>query len=321
VEDYNEAIAWLKKTAGHVEDIVESKTAPEDWDKYMKHRDRAISLLERLDATTRDHLYPALTNSEVAMVIDATAESRRWTTHAPESPKALPMFELGMVTSVSDADELRKAVDEYGDIFIDAIALVRDIDPNALPQFEIPKGEVRDAKGGGTLHVFALPAAWGVDNQLAPTAGLTESTAALSIMPATAERLLQSTPAKIDTSLDLSRPAATVAHVKFAELITKIRPWIDYGLAVGMGTLKNESPEDEDAEDENDEDASDEDDEIEADEPEQPSQLAFQIGFFMPQVYQLFDVLSAFRSVTMITYEEDGVWVTHSETHIEDLED
>jgi hypothetical protein len=133
-------------------------------------------------------------------------------------------------------------------------------------------------------------------------------------MPATAERLLQSTPQKIDTSLDLSRPAASVAHFKIAELIAKIRPWIDYGLAVGMGTLKNEKPKNEDGEDaENDTDDADEE------ESSQPSPLAFQVGFFMPQVYQFFDVLSALRSVTMITYEEDGVWVTHSETHIEDL--
>ena len=46
-----------------------------------------------------------------------------------------------------------------------------------------------------------------------------------------------------------------------------------------------------------------------------------QMGFVVPQVYQFLDVASALRSATSITYEEDGVWVTHSETHIEDLKD
>ncbi len=43
------------------------------------------------------------------------------------------------------------------------------------------------------------------------------------------------------------------------------------------------------------------------------------MGFVMPQFYQFLDVVSALRSATSITYEEEGVWVTHSETHIEDL--
>jgi hypothetical protein len=312
VEDYNDAIAWLKKTAKHAEEIAESKAEPEDWEEYLKHRDRIIALLERLDEANREHIYPALTGTEAAFVIDAAAESQQWTRHAPKSPKALPMLEFGLVTTVKDAEQLRNGVEIYGEVLRDGIELLREIDPDSLPAFELPEPDERDAEGGGTLYVYSLPEEWGIDEQIAPTAGLTESAAALSVMPATAERLLQTTPQKIDTSLDLTKPAATIVHFKFAELLTKIRPWIDYGLAVGTGTLKNEEPEDEEGEDGADE---------AEEEPAEPSPLAFQLGFFMPQVYQFLDVLSTFRSVTMITYEADGVWVTHSETHVQDLEE
>ena len=44
-----------------------------------------------------------------------------------------------------------------------------------------------------------------------------------------------------------------------------------------------------------------------------------QLGFIVPQVHQFLDVAAAIRSATSITYEEEGVWVTHSETHIQDL--
>jgi hypothetical protein len=311
VEDYNEAVSWLKKTAIHVEEIAESKADPDDWAEYMKHRDSAVELLDRLDKANRDLVYPALEDSEAALVMSASAESKQWTTHAPKSPNALPMLEFGIVTSVSDAESLRKAVEEYFEVFRDGIALARKIDPDGLPEFEVPEPEERDVEGGGKMYVYSLPEEWGIDEQISPTAGLTDSTAALTMMPATAERLLQATPPKIDTALDLSQPAATVVHFKFAELLQKIRPWIDYGLAVGMGTLKTEQPEDKDAED----------GEAEEDEPAPASPIAFQMGFFMPQVYQLFDVLATFRSVTMITYREGELWVTHSETHIEDLKD
>jgi hypothetical protein len=123
-------------------------------------------------------------------------------------------------------------------------------------------------------------------------------------MPETTERLLGSTELEIDTALDLDRPAAMVMHFKFAELIKSIRPWIDYGLGVATGAIKAEDEVDEADEDE---------------EAKEPSAAMIQLGMVMPQVYQFLDVISAMKSATSITYEEDGVWVTHSETHIEDL--
>jgi hypothetical protein len=183
-----------------------------------------------------------------------------------------------------------------------------------VPQFEIPKPEQKDADDGD-LYVYSLPEEWGIDDQISPTAGLTDAAATLSAMPSTAEELLKETSIDIDTSIDLDRPAAKVVHVKFAKMLETARPWIDYGLAVAMGTLKNERDEDNA---DGDDGADDSDDEEEA---EQPNPMLFQLGFVMPQVYQFLDVAAVFRSATSITYEEDGVWVTHSETHIEDLKD
>jgi hypothetical protein len=163
------------------------------------------------------------------------------------------------------------------------------------------------------MYVYSLPDELEADKQLAPTAAMTDRTAVLTTMPATAERLLKETRIEIDTALDLNRPAAMVMHVQFAKSVELVRPWIDYGLAVAMGTLKNEPEEkgeDDDADGEEDEE-----------EVQQPSPMLFQLGFVVPQLYQFLDVAAAFRSVTSITYEEDGVWVTHSETHIVDLED
>ena len=53
--------------------------------------------------------------------------------------------------------------------------------------------------------------------------------------------------------------------------------------------------------------------------PADPNPALFQLGMVVPQVHQLLDVVSTLRSVTAIAYEDDGVWVTHSETHIQDL--
>jgi hypothetical protein len=303
VEDYDEAVAWLTQTARHVEEIAQTKTDPEDWDKYLQYRDRVIELLKRLNKANRELLYPAFADNQGALVMDVTAESKKWFADMPESPKPLPMIELGLVASVSDVERLRQGVDEYVDVLRDAISLVREINPEEAPEFELPDPEKRELDGGGTLYVYPLPEEWGVDSQIAFTAGLTDNTALLSSMPATAERLLGSKPLAADTPIDLNRPAAMVVHCEFAKMIESLRPWIDYGLAVAMGTL----------------DTGNEDTEEEADADAEASQMMFQVGLIVPQVYQFLDVAVAFRSATSVVYEEDGVWITHSETHIEDL--
>jgi hypothetical protein len=261
-------------------------------------------LLKRIDRANRELLYPAFADNQGAFVLDLSAKSKRWINQMPEARDPLPMIEIGIVVSVSDAEKLREGVKEYIAVVRDTIELVREIHPEDVPQFELPKAEKRELTDGGTIFHFPLPAEWGLDEKIAPNAGVTETAAALTAMPETTERLLSSTPLAIDTSLDLKRPAATVMHFKFAELIKSIRPWIDYGLGVATGTIKMEEEEGE------------ADDEEEA---QEQSPLMFQMGMIVPQVYQFLDVISVMKSATSITYEEEGVWVTHSETHIEDL--
>jgi hypothetical protein len=123
-------------------------------------------------------------------------------------------------------------------------------------------------------------------------------------MPKMTERLLQEKSAAFDTSLKLDRPAAMVVHFEFAKLIEAARPWVDYGVDVATGKLK---PPKEKAEKDSDEDQV------------QPNPAMMQLGFVVPQVHQFLDFASAMRGVTSISYEENGVWVTHSETHLQDL--
>jgi hypothetical protein len=305
VADYDDAVKWLTQTAKHVEQVAQSKSDPQDWAQYLKYRDRGIGLLKRINRANREMFYPAFADNQGAFVLDTSAKSKQWINQLPPNREALPMIELGIVASVSDAEKLREGVNEYIAVVRDAVDLIREIRPDDVPDFELPEAEKSELADGGTLYRYDLPDEWGLDDKIAPNAGITEKAAAFSTMPDTTERLLRSTTLEIDTSLDLDRPAATVVHCKFAELIKSIRPWIDYGLGVATGTIK---PEDEAAETEENESG------------DESSAMMLQMGMIVPQVYQLLDVISVMKSNTSITYEEDDIWVTHSETHIDDLE-
>jgi hypothetical protein len=97
-----------------------------------------------------------------------------------------------------------------------------------------------------------------------------------------------------------------VVHVEFAKFLDALRPWMNYGLDVALGNLKVKK-------------ADGDSDEEEVDKAAAPSNVTMQLGFVVPQVQQFLDVAAAMKSATSMTYEENGVWITHSETHIEDL--
>jgi hypothetical protein len=309
VHDYNQFVTWFEKFAADSEKIAEKKADADDWAKYQKIRDRGIALLKRLDTATLDQLFPALEGGDSALVIDLSATSKKWFKDMPESPKSLPMFEAALVSSVNDAEKLRQGVTTYFDVAKDVVALAKELHPDKGSDFEFPKATVSDISGGGKMYAFPFPEEWGVDSQITVNAALTDKVAVASFMPKTSERLLQAAKVDIDTSLPLDKPAALVTHIEFAKFIDATRPWIDYGLDVAMGKLKPaKKPKDDDSDDSNDDSP-----------PPGPSSFALQAGFIVPQLQQFLDVATTLRSATSMTYEEGGVWITHSETHIEDL--
>jgi hypothetical protein len=181
------------------------------------------------------------------------------------------------------------------------------LEDGQMAEFDLPEPKVRRFGGGSAIYVYELPEEWGIDSQIAINGGLTESVAVASCSPATTERLMKEISLDVDTSLDLKRPAAAVFHFQFGNMIDAIRPWIDYGFDVATGKLKVEKDEDAESESSDDQQA-------------QQAAIAMQMGFVMPQIQQFLDFTTALKSFSSVTYEDDGVWVTHSETHFEDLE-
>jgi hypothetical protein len=299
VEDYKQVVAWLTQVTEHVEKIAKEKAEEDDWAKYQEIRKKAVVLLERLDKTNREHLYPALADGQGAIVFDVDAKSKQWFKKMPESPKALPMFELAFEASVSDADHLRQAVAEYIEVAKEAYQLIKEYNPKEMPELKLPKAEVSEI-AGGKMYKYPLPKKWGVDPQIAVNAGLTDKLVVVSTMPKTTERMLQETTPDLDTSLKIDRPAALVSHVGVKKFIDALRPWIDYGVDVATGKLKVKK---------NDE---------EEDKPAEQNPIALQMGFVVPQVHQLLDVVSALRGFSLIGYEDEGLRVKHSEMQIQD---
>src|SRR5262249_20812355 len=140
-----------------------------------------------------------------------------------------------IVMSVSDATLLRKACGEYRSIFNDALAKLHQVFPDKVPDFQIPEAESKKIPDG-TAYYYPLPQELGLDQQITPTSGLSETVAALTISQTPAERLLKETPLKVEGGplADLQKPMASAAYCHWEALMKVISPWVDYGGQAGM---------------------------------------------------------------------------------------
>ena len=148
-----------------------------------------------------------------------------------------------MVNGVSDAGLVKQAFSEYFQIAQQiwdklhelSVGELKDSFPQEIPARTLPKPQSKDI-AGGTVYYYALPAESGLDVQLAPNAGLSTSVMVTSLLPKFTARLMAETSLKGEGPLaKYDRPLAAAAHLDFAGLIEALEPWIDYGMALGLG--------------------------------------------------------------------------------------
>jgi len=297
-QDYLMSIKWLTTAHSYFEELALPTLTPEQKQQYHEWMEFAKPLLARLNAANITMLQPALADGQHAFVLDAKITSRRWFTGMPQEG-ALPMLEPALVYGVSDAELLKKGVGEYKSVADEIIEKIREKNPDSLPPgFKIPDPQVRSIRSG-TIYSYPLPRDLGIDNQLAPGAGLGSHVAVLTISPQHTAELLSPTPFEAEgPAADSKRPLASAVFFDCAGLIEATTPWIEYGVrAVYAKTHEGEG-------------------------------VGLQVGGHDPdelkktlaQVRSGLEILKVLRTVSSATYVEGKTFVTHTEVHIRDIE-
>lgn len=280
-ENYDTASKWLGRILYYAEKIGVERLGPNEREFYDAVRGDLQPLIVRLDQVTRDKLVPAFRDGQGAVVLDAKAMSDKWHEALPPAPQPLPMLELALVYTVSDVEMLKAAASEYFDIIQEALDVLHKAKPEEIPELKVPPPQKRDFPAG-TVYYYPLPAFAGIDKQIAPNAGLSKDTLALSLVPKQTVRLLESKPPVADGILqNTNRPLASALRFNFAGLLDAIAPWIDYGISL--------------SEDEN---------------------LGPDV---QEQIHTGISILKCFRGASAVTYQEGDTWVTHTELRFQDL--
>src|SRR5262249_31943656 len=156
-----------KKIHEHGEAIFLDNADDNDKDTYKKFTQDAFPLLKKIDETTTKQLIPSLKNGGVGIVIDGKWKSKAWVPVMPKADKEMPMLELGLLLSISDAKRFTGAMTEYRKTLNDLYAKLRENAPDNIPEVKVPAPDV-DTSGPVSLYSWPLPEEAGLDKQFVP---------------------------------------------------------------------------------------------------------------------------------------------------------
>jgi len=318
LEQYDLNVEIAKKAIHYGNAVAEIQLEGDELDQYVEIRDLALPFLTRLNDVTRTKFIPAFMDGQAALVLDARISSKQWIAFVPGTEKALPMLEPAIVLAVSDADLLKQAMKDYFTIAQDVVNALHELAPDDFPSFFIPPTAAVESESG-TLYSFPALAllGLGLDSQLMPNAGLSDSVAVLSASPAQTERILKQQPlANADGPLAArDKPLGSATMFDWPAFVTAVEPWVEYGvtLSAAAGALPLVEEELDSPAEEGDPDDSDgEENDLEEVETLSTEQL-------IDDIRATAEILKCFLGFSAVQYTEGEAQVTHFESRWHDL--
>lgn len=279
-ESYDTFAKWVERIYYYGDKIGAEQFGEEERALYEKVRDDLLPLAKQLDQVTREKLIPAFKDGQGAFVFDAKTKSANLHAMLPPAPEPLPIPEVGLVYGVSDAGLLKEAASSYYEIAQKVVDVLHQAEPNSIPEIKIPPPESRDFPGG-TIYYYRLPAQAGLDKQIAPNAGLSDTTLVLSLVPKMTVRLIGNKPLQATGPLaNRNRPLAAAFNFNVSGFLDAVAPWVDYGIAVSGEEVDTSITD---------------------------------------QIATGIEVAKCLRGASGVTYQEGGAWVTHYEIRYQDL--
>ncbi len=224
---------WTVKLGQYFDRIAVPFMDRDQQELYQEVRKRMLPLLVRLADANRQKFAPALADGQSAIVLDAQLSKPQWHLAMPAADEAVPLPEITCVWGVSDAKLLREGAREYFDVLQDAITAMSEIMPDQIPPIQLPPPQT-ETTAAGTIYSYPIPPFVGLDADVAPNAGLSDTAMAMSLVPQATKRVLENQPPAATGPLAQvsDRSLATAWQFKTDRFIQMVRPWVKYGFQV-----------------------------------------------------------------------------------------
>ena len=215
------------------------KADEDDRERFEQASQQLVPLAERLVATLRTKILPAVADGQAAFVVDGKEKAKRLQDSIPASAEPLPIVAPAFAVKLDDPKLFREGLSDLFALADDLVEEIRTLNPESVPEgYRIPEPS-KSKIDGGALWTFAVPQA-GLDDQIEPTIGIGEDVAVFSLLPKQATRMLVRTTQS--TGSELSRfeePLAAAAAADVAGFVDLLEPWVEYIARVGVLQQRN----------------------------------------------------------------------------------
>jgi hypothetical protein len=215
------------------------KADEDDRERFEQASQQLVPLAERLVATLRTKILPAVADGQAAFVVDGKEKAKRLQRSIPASAEPLPIVAPAFAVKLDDPKLFREGLSDLFALADDVVEEIRTLSPESVPEgYRIPEPS-KSKIDGGALWTFAVPQA-GLDDQIEPTIGIGEDVAVFSLLPKQASRMLVRTTQA--TGSELSRfeePLAAAAAADVAGFVDLLEPWVEYIARIGVLQQRN----------------------------------------------------------------------------------
>lgn len=209
--------------------IAAAEEDAEDREKILLVFDRSWRLFEEALEIFRDKIAPAIADESLLSM------SGKWTTSEipglPSAGEPLPLPELAVACTLVDREQFIEGCSELYGLLDQVVELVKDVDPNAIPEsYQIPR-PLEEKVGAATRYYYAelvdpVPLDGFKPQLLVSDQALVLGYSDRQVTDMLESKELTTRPAWLTNDT----PVAAVTYVDFAGMVSAARPWIKYGL-------------------------------------------------------------------------------------------
>ena len=238
-DQFDDFVAWGNMAWSFFRKNLLVKADEDDRERFEQASQQLVPLAERLVATLRTKILPAVADGQAAFVVDGKEKAKRLQNSIPASAEPLPIVAPAFAVKLDDPKLFREGLSDLFALADDLVEEIRTLNPESVPEgYRIPDPS-KSKIDGGALWTFAVPQA-GLDDQIEPTIGIGEDVAVFSLLPKQATRMLVRTTQS--TGSELSRfeePLAAAAAADVAGFVDLLEPWVEYIARVGVLQQRN----------------------------------------------------------------------------------
>ncbi len=230
--------ALLDKGPGHIRRFISlAEQDEEEREKALMVLDRAWPMLESVYNIYRDKIIPSLEDGQSVFAIAADWQ----VSELPEMPalsQPLPLPEMAFACTLTNRELFLTGCSEIYDVFDQVVELLRDIEPDSVPEGYIVPRPDEETLASGTRYFYSALSEQVPLEGFEPQILVGDDLLVFGYsMRQVDEMLLEQEESPLSAPwLEADSPVATVSFLDAAAITRMIRPWAEFGFEVsGIG--------------------------------------------------------------------------------------